>query len=607
MINFKQITAEGFTSLVEPSTFELGRGESLNVIRGKVGSGKTTIPNALTWCLYGQTLKNKCTIEPWEEVRTDKYRGTKVSVEFEKFGEHYEIIRCKNFKGNITIGPKTKIKGGSNIIILKDGELISGKGKVLAQQEINDILGYSFELFKNSIVFGQNMKRIIEETGPEKKKVFDEAFQVDFIDKAKDNVSDEKKKLLELKKDIIHDIELIDERLSKFQSKLDFALDNEKSFDENNKERITEYNDNIKELKSDIESIKKEETYEVDTKTLEETKTELLKEKNRISINNDNFLKIEKDITTFHKEETEIKSQLKKGFEKCPTCGGKMNKDKASEMVSKLNKRLKVVEKTLSVLKKQYMSIEHIDNTEITNKLRNIETRIAEAKANNKWAQNSKNRIEKNKEKIAYYTEKINEVNNRKLLIKSTMYEKLSNKQVRISKKLHNRLATIERDIEIKDWLISDPLSNNGLKAYIFDALLGNVNDRLNTYEPILGFQVEFGIDLTSHRKDFYQAIMKDGIVIAYDDLSGGQKQLVNTAVAFAIHDVISELRPMNILFLDEPFESLDVDYIEIISDLVYEKSKNKSLYLITHHQSFSPTNINEISVSIEDGKTKID
>lgn len=607
MINFKNINIEGFTSIVEPSTFELDRGNSLNIIRGKVGAGKTTIPNALTWALFGQTLKVRSSIEPWEELRGENYRGTKVTVEFEKDGLTYHVIRCKNFKGNITVGKKVKMKGSSNVILLLEGALIEGKGKVNTQQNINKVLGYSFELFKNSIVFGQKMKRIIEETGPEKKKVFEEAFEVGFIEKAKDNTNSERQKLIGLKKDIEHNIEVVDERLSKYQSSLDFALENESNFDINKEERLKEYYDNIKETKAELKELKKENINVVNIEALELTKKQCEKELNKNIINNDNFLKLEKNISNIQADISYHEKQRKVGFETCPTCGGKLNKAKASEMNDNILSKIKKLEKTLSVLKKEYMSIEHIDTTKLKKNIENINNQISEARANNRYAETYSNRVTKLKNRIESYEEKIDEINSRKLKIKSTLYEKLRNKLINESRKLNKQQTRVNKEIEIKDWLINDPLSNNGLKAYIFDSLLNNVNEKLNTYEPILGFQVEFGIDLKSHRKDFYQLIMKEGILISYEDLSGGQQQLVNTAVAFAIHDVISQLRPMNIIFLDEPFESLDVDTIEIVSELVYEKSKDKSLYLITHHQSFSPTNANEIYITNIDGKTYID
>ena len=295
MINFKKISIEGFTSIVEPFTLELDKG-GLNIIRGKVGSGKTTIPNALTWALYGQSLKLKSSIETWEELRPENYRGVKVNVELEKEGDIYNIIRCKSFKGNITVGHKTKMKGANNIMVLKNGELVGGKGKALAQKEIQSIIGYSFELFKNSIVFGQKMKRIIEETGPEKKKVFEEAFDVGFVEMAKDNTNAEKGKLVNLKKDFIHDLEVVDERISKYQRSYEFALENESNFNDNNSKNLKEYQDNIKETKAELNELLQENNKLVNIEELEVVKNKLNKEINKINANNILFKNSEEAI-----------------------------------------------------------------------------------------------------------------------------------------------------------------------------------------------------------------------------------------------------------------------------------------------------------------------
>lgn len=605
MINFIKISAEGFTSIVEPFEFELDRG-GLNIIRGKVGSGKTTIPNILTWGLYGQSLKNKSSIETWEELRTDKYRGTKVNIEFEKEGSIYNIIRCKNFKGNITVGHKTKMKGSNNIIILKDNELIDCKGKVLAQKAIDSILGYSFELFKNSIVFGQKMKRIIEETGPEKKKVFEEAFDVGFVEMAKENTNDEKKKLVDLKKDLEHDLEIVDERISKHQRSYDFALENEQNFNIHVDEKVKEYTNNIKETEVELKELQEENNKLINIEELELVKKQLIKKRDKGIATNDNYVKLRSNIKDIRGQIENIANARKEGFSECPTCGGKLNIFKAKNLNNDNLKRGKELDAELKMYEGLFKAAEFINLEDITKTIEYINDKISQARATNKYVENSKNRTKRLEEKLERLRSSLEGAKSLRLKIKSLLYEKLANKLTQESRKIKRKIDKITKEVEIKNWLINDPLSSNGLKAYIFDSLLGDINDRLDTYEPILGFQIEFGIDLESHRKDFYQAIMKDNIVIAYEDLSGGQQQLVNTAVAFAIHDVISSMKPLNILFLDEPFESLDADYIDVVSELVYEKSKDKTLYLITHHQSFTATNTNDIHVTRVNGQSKI-
>jgi len=83
MVVFKELQAEGFGSLIDKMAFILDQ-PGLNIIRGKVGAGKTSIPSVLCWTLFGSTLKEKSSVNTWEELRTDTYAGTMASVIFEK-------------------------------------------------------------------------------------------------------------------------------------------------------------------------------------------------------------------------------------------------------------------------------------------------------------------------------------------------------------------------------------------------------------------------------------------------------------------------------------------------------------------------------------------
>jgi len=56
MINFMQLTIEGFGCYAIPKTFHF-KEKGLRIIRGINGSGKTTIPSALCWGLFGKPLK----------------------------------------------------------------------------------------------------------------------------------------------------------------------------------------------------------------------------------------------------------------------------------------------------------------------------------------------------------------------------------------------------------------------------------------------------------------------------------------------------------------------------------------------------------------------
>ena len=125
-----------------------------------------------------------------------------------------------------------------------------------------------------------------------------------------------------------------------------------------------------------------------------------------------------------------------------------------------------------------------------------------------------------------------------------------------------------------------------GIKSYLFESSLQDLNEILATYSDVLGFAIQFEVDLSSARKDFKTLISMEGQTVEYEDLSGGQKQLVNLAMAFSMNTLIGQAQGVNIAFLDEVFESLSSDNIEVVVGLIRKVYKDKTLFLITHQDS---------------------
>lgn len=175
MITFRNITIEGFGSIIKPLRYNLNQ-PGINVITAKNGIGKTTIFSALFWALYGKPLKKGSQIKTWKDLRPRDYKGVRVSVKFIKDLIPYEVIAHEDYKGM-----------KSKILLLRSGkERLDLRDKKDIRNEIINLLGYSPELFKNSIIFGQKMKRIIEEDGPIKKKIFDDIFDIHYLKVAKE-------------------------------------------------------------------------------------------------------------------------------------------------------------------------------------------------------------------------------------------------------------------------------------------------------------------------------------------------------------------------------------------------------------------------------------
>lgn len=605
MIKFNKILIEGYGSIIKPTEFILNQ-KGLNIIRGIVGSGKTTIPSALCWCLFGKTLKYKSQVMTWEELRPENYKGVKVEVYFNVGKINYRVVRCSNYKGKLKIDGKA-VKGGNRIFIFKDGDIITSERNIADQKKyITDVLGYSFDLFKNSIIFGQKMKKIIEESGPDKKKIFEEAFSVMFIKEAKENVEGRLHKSRNLLTDIEYKVDNIVDKVQSKKEQLESAIEYEENFDLDKEERLTKLNEKVSKYEKKLVKPSKPKKKSLDKikhkrQQAKQKYKDLLKKSSNIDSLKKELKTVEKDIVSKRKTLKSAKPN------KCIYCGGVISKEKGKvaleELQAEINNRVG----------RQYEinnQLKEYDPKELSRVEKDISSLDKKVTSYEKQWDNYEDLLESyqdNKNEFDELKQERSDLENKTIKVKSKKYKKQLKKLKAKLKKTKVKLNNIESDIELDEWLIKDPLSNNGIKAYMFDSMLGRVNDKLYEYSKILGFQVEFGIDLESGRKDFYQAIMKDNIIIPYEDLSGGQKQLVDTSVALAIHDSISEIKPTNLLFMDEPFESLGVNEIGYIEELVERKASDKTVFLITHHPNFNPRYANEIEVTINKrGHTKI-
>lgn len=74
--------------------------------------------------------------------------------------------------------------------------------------------------------------------------------------------------------------------------------------------------------------------------------------------------------------------------------------------------------------------------------------------------------------------------------------------------------------------------------------------------------------------------------------------------MAMAMHESLSMSKGINLLILDEVFESLDKENIEIVIDLIKKTSENKSIYIITHQDSLPLGNAKILSVDRKEGVT---
>lgn len=563
MLTFTTMNVVGFCSI---ENLHIPLNPSCTIlIKAPNGKGKSTILSALVWAIYGKNLKGVSEVTTWEKVRPKDYQGVMVEVFFQK-GEHiYKIIRCQ--KCNIVL--EDGAKGKDRLIFMKDNEVVNVKGKNKLQDAINAELGLSYTLFMNSIMFGQGIKRLIQESNSDKKKIFEEVFDLEFLNIAKGIAMQDKNNLLAQANEVEHQSALLKKELEANKEAYFDLRDREKGF----KEKIKSER---RELKKDREDLTKQ----------------LIKKQQQLKD------EVEKSLKVKIKKHTHYVEGIKSKIKHNRIVSGVSLPDFVKKLKIQLDKgHYKRAKESVDII---YKAI--INSDKLQEEYEDALGRLDELRTTNEKYKRLQKECDDIASDIADIDEELEKLKQEKLKVMSPKYkEKL--KEIRktlrkVDEDYHNK----ELELENYNWLINDPLGNNGIKAYLFDSSLDMLNRTLDKYSQVLGFRIEFNIDLGTARKEFFTLIERDGQIIDYDELSGGEKQLVNVAMAFAMNESLTMSKGINLAFLDEVFESLSSDNVEVVTSLIRHTFADKTLFLITHLDSLPLSNTKILQVEKVNG-----
>ena len=544
MLTFLNMDVEGFCSI---GSLHLQLNPTCTIlIKAPNGKGKSTILSALVWAIYGKNLKGVSEVNTWKQIRPKEYQGTKVQVYFQKDSHTYKVIRCQKYEGLLDDGSK----GKDRLIIIKDGDTIDVKGKGKIQDVINREIGLSYTLFMNSIMFGQGIKRLIQESNSDKKKIFEEVFDLEFLNLAKGIALQDKNNIIAQINEVEHQSQTLKRELEVNKEAYFDLRDREKSF----KKRIKEER---RELKQDREKL-----------------TSLLIQKQK-QIKDEVDASIQIKIKKQNKVILDLRGKIKdaKSLSNVPL--KKVIKELVIQLEAGHYKR------ALRDAKSIYKAFSDLDKYD--KEYQEALERLEELNSVNDKYRKLKSECDDIASDIATVDEDLSKLKAEKLKVMSPKYKQklreIRKNLRKVDEDFHNKGVELEN----YNWLINDPLGNNGIKAYLFDSSLEFLNKCLDKYSEVLGFRIEFNIDLGTARKEFVTLIERDGQIIDYDELSGGEKTLCNFSMALAMHEALTASKEVNIILFDEVFESLSSDNVELVTSLIRKYSEGKTVFVITH------------------------
>jgi len=585
-ITFNTLKIEGFAGIAEYFTFKLNN-QGLTVIRGANGSKKTTIFSALSWVLYGKPLKKDSTIETWEHLRPKSWAGTMVSVSFYINDTKIKITRCKDYKRKIGT-----VKGGNRLIVTEAGVPLDITDKRDIQKYINALIGIPHNLFTTAIIFAQKGIRYIELPGPEKKEILEQAFKIDWLTLAQTKAKKERKVFAQDLAVKQKELEGFIREIRSLEEAIESVANSKKEFELAKEKEITRLQDKI----DSLEKVEGVPNIDILTQLWEEAKPKLDKAQKTVTIFRKAHPKVFEGLTQETNSAISLKGEIKKlkdniktlknaTIPKCIKCGQTLDEALYKKTLKEDLALLKIKEKELSETEVEVKSLEDLwkeqqslegSEKEAQGKEEKARKEVASAKERNQAFEKAQGEIKIYKESVKLEKKKTFNDPTKAVQVNLFKAQKAKTKVAKVVKRL-------KREVFIRDWAINGPLSNSGIKSFLFNQLLGKLNKVLARYSQNIDLQAELVIDMDSARKNLEAIVYKGGAPVSYKDLSGGEMQIINALIAIATGEVLLEDTQVNLRVYDELTTFMDPDNVAIISQILAGIAETKSVYLVTH------------------------
>lgn len=614
-IKFKHLLVEGFLSIglaevdLEDRGFVLINGQNNNLDDGTQsnGSGKSSLMEALVWCLTGETARGIS--KGISNIHTDT--GARVECEFSVDGKDYKLCRYKDHR-----------EFGTNLKIFINGEDKSGKGirdneKLLAEY----LPELTSSLIGSVIVLGQGLpQRFTNNTPSGRKEVLEKLSKSDFM------IEDLKARLAARKQVLSQDLRACEDKILSANSSIAVYSRQIQSYTDQLNGMVDpqtliqgiqeaelkidtlqataeEINAQLATAREELEALQNQqaELTNAQTKDLQAVKERYATNKQNLQIQ---LAQIDAEIKSLNNEIIRLKSVK----DVCPTCGQKLpnvHKVDTTDKEQELN-QLKVNQQSISdqlsaVLQQEVAELSQVGNqykaqlVEISNKILqaresvNTQTRklssyeseiraqasvVAKAKANYEAYETTKQTLNLNIESASQELAKLQQ-------------DVVYNTEDKTKIQSHVDVVTKMTTIATRDFR---------------GVLLTNVIDYINKRAKIYSADI-FNTDRTVMSLDGNALnISYDGKL--YENLSGGERRKVDLIISFAIRDMLCQFSSFsaNILCLDEITDGVDDQGVKNIFNCISNRLQNlESIFIITHKSDVASIPVDSVITVVKD------
>ena len=544
----KSIKITNFKSIYGTQEFDFTELDGLVKLSGIIGSGKTTLCEALLYGLFGNVAGHKIpNLVSWNEKCCE--------IEMDLISRNKDIHIIRNSSMPLQVSVNDKLIAASS---KRDTQAI-------LEEELYDVPKLAIE--KMCIISFSAFNSLASMNPAQTKQFLDEVFGFGTFTQYNNVVVDERKlqvnentKLNAVYSDTQDQIEYLTNKKLKQQEELKNTID------------IVGCNELRAQLVEKGKA-KKEEFKRIKAEC-EQKVLEVVAEKQK-------WYDKKLECATLGKQEKDWYNTFKDGV--CPTCGNEIGKDVIEEHK---NKMLDYAQKY-----KEYQ-----------NKENEIQLKIEKMNSEAKIKQDElKQDMEDLKKQISNIDAQIQTYNNSLALLNENYDDLIS--------EYNNKLNKLKKDIEVSDkeiceWNDMNELFTKTFRYNLLETLIPHINKSIAYFINKLdqNYSITYDQEFKPHIKiDTFDR------EISYKDLSTGQRKSLDLAIVFGILQNIIANVNFNLFCLDELFSNMDADSRNTMLALLNDSmAKDRTIFVINHAEMNDDYFSHKIKVRLENKKITV-
>lgn len=546
-MTIKRIRITDFKSIYGTQEFIFDDLQGLIKLSGPIGSGKTTIAEALIYGLYGAVKDQKL-----KELVSWNCKTCEVEIDMTTHGHDVKIIR------NIS----------QPLIVYIDGKILSASSKKNTQEIIENEL-YDvpkMTVLKMCLISFNQFNSLATMTPHETRCFLDDVFGFkifttynDQIVKERKDVTLENTRNIAVYEDLIKQTEALKEKRDAKINELE------------NTNNIQQY-----------EQLR--DSYIEEGKKLRVIRDDVLKERDSKVKEIDKLIAIEIDYINDAKIHGKIARDQYEKFKTgiCPTCGQKIPTDQVNSFKEELDKYIDIY-KEHEEKRNEFLREENNIITEYNKKISEYDTQLDDLR------------------------QKLSDVQVQLLSFKNAC-QQISENFDNLILENEQKISLLKNNIDeqtndINDWNEMSELFNKTLRYNLLDRLIPHINTGIRNFMNRLEQTYEIRYD-----QEFKAHIFVDnyGNEISYSNLSTGQRKTLDIAIIFGILQTVIANTDFNILFLDELFSNMDANTRNIMLDTLNNRlDSNKSVFIVNHAEMADDLFAHKIRVSLQNKKVR--